>query len=304
MKYIALLTFFIISGCAFISENPRYYTPSDEFHYVKRGETLQSVSEKYSIPEEKLKIFNGMESDQIFPGQKIYLSPKPTFKSEFVTVRSIPKSKIHTVKKKESIQRISKMYDIAIIDLIDINSLTSLELHKGQKLQLEANASSSRIEPADSSQPKETASKKPKITKTESNQTKPPEKNPQPTSDFIAPVQGTLTSAFGLRNGRPHKGVDIAAASGSPILASNSGKVVFSGTQRGYGNVVIIEHPGFVMTVYAHNESNLVRIGETVNKSQPIATVGETGTASGPHLHFEYRKKGKAVDPQTIINQL
>jgi murein DD-endopeptidase MepM/ murein hydrolase activator NlpD len=297
MKYLFFLVLIYLSGCAFISNNPKYYTPSDEFHYVKRGETLQSVSEKYSISQEKLKIFNGMQSDKIFPGQKIYLSPKPTFKSEFVTVRSVPKSKTHIVKKKESIQRISKMYDVAIIDLMDINNLTSLELQTGQKLRLEFDKNTISQKPVKKAET--TESSEPDLTKP-----KPPTQKAQPTSDFIVPVQGTLTSSFGLRNGRPHKGVDIAASSGSPISAANSGKVVFSGRQRGYGNVVIVEHPGFVMTVYAHNESNLVRLGDNVQKGQPIATVGETGTASGPHLHFEYRQKGKAVDPQTILGKL
>ena len=123
----------------------------------------------------------------------------------------------------------------------------------------------------------------------------------KPKSKLAIPLIGTVTSEFGLRDGRPHKGIDIASDKGDPIHAALKGKVVYSGTQRGYGNVIILEHDDNTMTVYAHNEANLVRLDEIVNKGQPIATVGQTGTASGPHLHFEYRIKGKAINPREVL---
>ena len=70
------------------------------------------------------------------------------------------------------------------------------------------------------------------------------------------------------------------------------------------GNVIILEHKDHTMTVYAHNEANLVRLEEKVDKGQPIATVGQTGTASGPHLHFEYRINGKAINPREVLPTL
>jgi murein DD-endopeptidase MepM/ murein hydrolase activator NlpD len=118
------------------------------------------------------------------------------------------------------------------------------------------------------------------------------------------PVVGKVTSEFGLRNGRPHKGIDIANKKGTPILAAMAGKVAYSGRQRGYGNVIILEHANSVMTVYAHNETNLVRVDELVKKGQPIATLGSSGVSSGPHLHFEYREQGRAINPRDILPQL
>ena len=91
---------------------------------------------------------------------------------------------------------------------------------------------------------------------------------------------------------------------GTAIHAVQRGTVVFSGRQRGYGNVIILEHDDYVMTVYAHNESNLVRLGDTVDKGQPIATLGNSGTSTGPHLHFEYRVQGKAIDPVQVLTCL
>ena len=130
------------------------------------------------------------------------------------------------------------------------------------------------------------------------------EKNNKTKQKIFVPVKGEVTSEFGMRNGRPHRGIDIAASKGAPIHACLPGKIVFVGTQRGYGNVIIIEHENFIMSVYAHNETNFVRLGETVKKGQPIATVGETGIATGAHLHFEYRVKGKAINPREVLPKI
>jgi murein DD-endopeptidase MepM/ murein hydrolase activator NlpD len=120
---------------------------------------------------------------------------------------------------------------------------------------------------------------------------------------FMLPVEGQHTSGFGMRlhpidhEERLHSGMDIAAPTGTPIQAAAAGQVVFSGTQAGYGNVVVIQHEEGYSTLYAHNTANLVSVGTTVSQGQPIATVGSTGRSTGPHLHFEVRKDGKRLDP-------
>jgi murein DD-endopeptidase MepM/ murein hydrolase activator NlpD len=120
---------------------------------------------------------------------------------------------------------------------------------------------------------------------------------------FMLPVEGQHTSGFGMRmhpidhEERLHSGMDIAAPAGTPIQAAAAGQVVFSGTQAGYGNVVVIQHEEGYSTLYAHNTANLVSVGTTVSQGQPIATVGSTGRSTGPHLHFEVRKDGKRLDP-------
>jgi murein DD-endopeptidase MepM/ murein hydrolase activator NlpD len=115
---------------------------------------------------------------------------------------------------------------------------------------------------------------------------------------FEWPLRGNPSSLFGSRGRGQHEGIDIPAREGTPVAAAESGRVVHSG--RGladYGNVVIVKHAGRYSTVYAHNRRNLVREGEFVEKGQAIAQVGESGNASGPHLHFEIRRDRHAQDP-------
>jgi lipoprotein NlpD len=107
---------------------------------------------------------------------------------------------------------------------------------------------------------------------------------------------------FGRSQSRKHDGIDIDAASGTPIRAADSGKVIYSGDEiKGYGNIVIIKHGPTLTTVYAHNAANLVREGNAVKKGQVIARVGRTGRATGSHLHFEIRNHNKPVDPLLVL---
>jgi len=114
---------------------------------------------------------------------------------------------------------------------------------------------------------------------------------------FIWPVNGPVTSGFGMRWGRMHEGIDIGVASGTPIHAAASGRVVYSGWMDGYGNLVAIDHGRGISTAYAHQSSIAVGNGQTVSQGQVIGYVGCTGHCFGPHLHFEVRINGSAVDP-------
>jgi lipoprotein NlpD len=118
------------------------------------------------------------------------------------------------------------------------------------------------------------------------------------TGQFIWPVEGVITSKFGIRNGRRHDGIDIAAPAGTVIRAAADGKVLYSGDQQtGYGNLIIIRHADDMITIYAHNQKNLVAENDQVKRGQSIGKVGQTGRATGPHLHFEIRKRTKPRNP-------
>jgi murein DD-endopeptidase MepM/ murein hydrolase activator NlpD len=114
---------------------------------------------------------------------------------------------------------------------------------------------------------------------------------------FVWPVSGTVVSGFGWRWGRMHEGIDIAASSGTPIWAAASGTVIHSGWLGGYGNLVVVDHGNGLATAYAHCSAIFVGLGQSVEQGETIALVGSTGNSSGPHLHFEVRVNGSAVDP-------
>lgn len=100
---------------------------------------------------------------------------------------------------------------------------------------------------------------------------------------------------------RAHRGVDYAAPSGTPIHSAGDGKVIFRGVQRGYGNVVIVQHQGKYTTLYGHmSRFASIRVGDRVRQGQVIGYVGQTGLATGPHLHYEFRLQGKHRDPLTV----
>jgi murein DD-endopeptidase MepM/ murein hydrolase activator NlpD len=124
--------------------------------------------------------------------------------------------------------------------------------------------------------------------------------------NLTMPAIGRITSKFGTRE-HPithkmshHDGIDISLKEGTPIKASMGGKVIFSGEKSGYGNVIIVKS-GDYETIYGHCSELLFNKGDNIKKGEKIALSGNTGVSTGPHLHFEIRKKGKAIDPFTLI---
>ncbi len=122
---------------------------------------------------------------------------------------------------------------------------------------------------------------------------------------FIRPYNGMLTSNYGNRYvfGKLdfHPGIDLAGPNGSPIVASDGGKVVFAGQQSGYGNIVIIDHQNGYKTAYAHCSKLLVSVGQMVAQGELIAKVGSTGRSTGPHVHFEIRKDTTRINPLKLL---
>jgi murein DD-endopeptidase MepM/ murein hydrolase activator NlpD len=120
---------------------------------------------------------------------------------------------------------------------------------------------------------------------------------------FVWPVHGPITSPFGYRTnpfgGAPdfHPGLDIAAETGTPILAADSGRIIIAGWVSGYGNYIAIDHGGGISTGYGHCSRIDVSVGQDVQRGQVIGAVGSTGHSTGPHVHFEVRVNGRPVDP-------
>jgi murein DD-endopeptidase MepM/ murein hydrolase activator NlpD len=126
---------------------------------------------------------------------------------------------------------------------------------------------------------------------------------PMQFTGYIWPSKGVLTSGYGRRWGRMHRGIDIAAPIGTPIIAAAPGEVITAGwNSGGYGKLVKVRHPDGSITLYAHNNRLLVRRGQKVEQGQQIAEMGSTGYSTGPHLHFEVHPSGTgAVNPVALL---
>jgi hypothetical protein len=120
---------------------------------------------------------------------------------------------------------------------------------------------------------------------------------------------GYISSKFGYRKhpiyrkAKFHAGIDFASKRGEPVLATADGVVTYSGWRSGYGRLVELRHVDGLVSRYAHNQKNLVKQGEMVKKGQTIAKLGSTGRSTGPHVHFEVRKDGEAVNPLKYVGK-
>lgn len=198
----------------------------------------------------------------------------------------------HIIAEGETLWELSRRYNVPLQDLAEINDLpdpdrvaAGMELFiPGRTLRL---ATRSPPRPSSRTSPGRKGLRRPEL----------------PRGTFIWPIEhGRLSSRFGRRWGRHHEGIDIAAPAGTPIRAAADGNVIYSGRQRGYGNLVLLEHKEPYVTVYAHNQVNLVRKGQKVHQAETIARVGSTGRSTGPHLHFEIRDRGKPRNPLFFLD--
>jgi len=124
---------------------------------------------------------------------------------------------------------------------------------------------------------------------------------------YIWPVHGRLTSFFGPRRlgmgtSNFHSGLDIAAPTGTPVVAARAGTVTFAGwSNRGFGNLVKIRHAGGAETWYAHFSRILATVGQQVRQGEVVGRIGSTGISTGPHLHFEVHEDGRPHDPLRFL---
>jgi lipoprotein NlpD len=197
----------------------------------------------------------------------------------------------HVVRPGENLFRIGKAYDVPFEELARLNRINNpSQIHIGQRIFI---AGATRQLPVAIITPLEAPAVTPSA--------------PEPEiadPSFLSPLSGTINSGFGPRGASFHDGIDIAAPEGTAIRAVEHGEVAYSDQLRGYGNIVIIRHADGFVSVYAHNEMNLVREGQQVARGEVIAKVGSTGRVTGPHLHFEIRRHNTAKDPLLYLPQL
>lgn len=208
--------------------------------------------------------------------------------------------RVHVVRAGETLYRIALDHGVDPDELADLNQIADPKrLGVGRELVLPApkGRQVASLGPAPASAKAEAAApaKRPRAA--------PPriDAGPRPDRSLAWPLEGVLFGRFGLRDGNPHDGIDLAAPEGTSIRAAAAGAVLYAGTQRGYGNLVILRHEGGLITIYAHNQKNLVREGDRVRVGEEIALVGRTGRATGPHCHFEVREGTRPRDPLLFL---
>ncbi len=208
--------------------------------------------------------------------------------------------RVHVVRPGENLYRIALQHGVDPDELADLNQIADpkrlgvgrelvLPAPKGRKVASLASAKAV-AKPAPRAPAKRPPKAAPRV-----------DAGPRPDRALAWPLEGVLSGRFGLRNGNPHDGIDVAAPEGTAIRAAADGAVLYAGTQRGYGNLVILRHAGGLITIYAHNQKNLVREGDRVRVGEEIALVGRTGRATGPHCHFEVRQGTKPRDPLLFL---
>lgn len=280
---------------------------------VAPGDTLYSLAQMYGTTVDALARENNLSVPYALSvGQKLKVPVEKesgavqtvAVPADANTTTRVELSEI-TVAAGDTLYSLSRRYSVPVNDLAVMNNLSApFALSVGQKLKVpdlsSAPVRSVATTKVDSAtvpvaKPKEKISSDPTQ--------KLPTIGARSSSKFSWPVRGRVLSAYGAKgDGLFNDGINIAAARGTTVCAAENGVVAYAGNEvKGMGNLIIIQHSGGWMTVYAHLDSMTVRRGNKVSVGQKIGTVGETGKVDEPQLHFEIRKGTKAYNPSTYL---
>jgi lipoprotein NlpD len=199
-----------------------------------------------------------------------------------------PAGRWHVVAPGETLETIARQADVPVADLVEINGLADpADARPGRMIFILASPGQPPTAPA-------------------ADEALPPLAiGRAPLRWPLAAGRIVVGSPFGTREGRPHEGIDLPAPIGTPVIAAADGRVVYAGNGiRGYGNMVVVRHAGDLLTVYAHNSVLLVTQGQPVRAGDRISLVGQSGHATGPHLHFEVRAGQIPRNPMGFLPQL
>lgn len=226
------------------------------------------------------------------------------------TVKS--KGVYYTVKEGDTVVSIANQFSVSVQSLVETNNLlepSSLEVGRsifipGYVEKNKTRAARPEKKKKDKKEKKSKKESKSTTSKTDIKPQKAPEVYVERNENkFIWPVDGVVTSKYGVRRGRQHDGIDISAPRGTPVRAAAKGKVVFAKKMSGYGNLVVIKHSGNFFTAYAHLHEYKVALSDKVSQGQLIGLVGSTGRSSGPHCHFEVRHGAESRNPLFFLPQ-
>ena len=275
--------------------------PKDGYHRVAAKETVYAISRLYGVPVRGLITANRLEAPYgLQIGQRVRL----------------PTQRKHVVVKGETVYGIARHYGISLKELVSLNGIAKPFVVKiGETLLLPD--SDTPDEPTEFAQDGGSAggpalapkSRETRVRQAETAGIRRVVVIPRPErltrKGFLWPVRGRVVSRFGAKGkGLYNDGINIAAKRGAPVRAAENGVVVYRGNElRGFGNLVLIKHANGYMSAYGHNSVLLVKRGQKVRRGEIIAKVGSTGNVDRPQLHFEIRKRRRAVDPLKYLGR-
>lgn len=258
-------------------EPPRITRPSPPTlaaardYAVQTGDTLYGIARRFgfSVPQLLARNPHLKDSDHLRVGMSLKIGAIETLE--------------HRVEAGDSLWGISRFYGVAVGEILTANEMKNPAIYVGQALTI------------------------PTGSMTDEQLAEVVRRRQEKGKGFILPVFGRTTDHFGMRRhpilGRfiKHRGVDIAARSGSAIRSTQDGVVIFSGTLKGYGKVIEVRHKNGYTSRYGHCSALLMKKGQRVKKGDTIARVGMSGLATAPHVHFEIRKGGTPLDPMKLL---
>ncbi len=255
-------------------------------HRVSRGETISGIASRHQVSVENIASSNQLNN----PHQ---------IKEGDILIITRGSARTHLMAKGDTIWDIAQEYGVSWRTIMEVNEIdnpgtiaigTELVVplkDKGEDSEAMV-ASASGTVPAAASDPGKARAVE-------------PGQQPASSRRFIWPVEGWISSPFGPRQGGFHYGLDIAASTGTPVRAVASGLVDYSGWRGGYGRAIIIDHGDGWQSLYGHASRLIAGEGEQVYQGQIIARVGDTGNATGPHLHLEIIKDGSKLNPKKYL---
>lgn len=246
-------------------------------HKVEQGETIWSISRRYDLePADIVEHNPELKSRPLYIGEEILIVRE----EQKAPVAAKPRVRYHKIQKGDTLSHVSRRYGVTLATLRKWNGLKpGAVIQVGQTLKLYTGGSSG------------------------------PPPGYKYGNFFDWPLRGVITSGYGRRSnpfvgtrGQFHRGLDIGASMGTEIRAARDGVVIMSRRMGGYGNCIFLRHSSGYVSVYAHNMVNKVKVGQVVSRGTVIGKVGRTGSATGPHLHFEVRRWKKTINPLSALN--
>lgn len=216
----------------------------------------------------------------------------------------------HRVEPGQTLYRIARSYEVSVDDLMDANGISDPRtLAVGRVLIIPGAVNARQIAPPGAQEAPEAVAaakggaevKQPPRSRPLLRGAKQALVMPKGAGVLAWPLRGVIYARFGKKGTERHDGIDLAAPLATPVKTAKAGTVVYAGEQKGYGLIAIIDHGDDLITLYAHNRDLRVKTGQRVRDGQVVATVGESGRTSGPHLHFEVRQGGVPVDPLQLL---